>query len=172
MKFRNYCIVALGDVDGILPLLSKISETEIRKLAQTGVLICTFSSVVEAAEIKELINRDKRTFFIFEVGADNSAYQIGREEIHNQLFSFMEDGGDELLSLMTNKLINDIKSTNDSQSGITISKSSIEEDEDLLDVSKLNKNQKQKEIDNLLDKGLDNLSEKEKEFLDLLTKNL
>lgn len=170
MKFRNYCIVALGDVDGILPLISKISETEIRKLAQTGVLICTFSSVVEAAEIKELIDGDKRTFFVFEVGADNTSYKIGREEIHNQLFSFIEEGGGELLGLMTNRLINDIKSTNDSQSGVTIGKSSIEDE--IADVSKLTKVQKQKEIDILLDKGLDNLSEKEREFLDLLTKNL
>lgn len=174
MKFRNYCIVALGDIEGIMDVISRVSETKARKLEQKGVLICTFSSVMEPNELKELIGQSKRTFFIFEVGNDSAAYQVGREDIHDQLFGYIERGGEEVINFMTDKLMNDIGETSGKMTGGTHNGTQFEEEEedDVIDVTQLTKVQKQKEIDFLLDKGLKNLNTKEKELLDLLTKNM
>lgn len=173
MRFKNYCIVALGEINGIMNIISRVSETKVRKLEQKGVLICTFSSVLEPNELKELIGSEDKTFFIFEIGTDSTSYQIGRKDIHNQLFGYIESGGEEVIKFMTNKLISDINETIDKMTDVTNNGTQFEkEDDNIIDVTKLTKIQKQKKIDILLDKGLNNLNTKEKKLLDLLTKNI
>jgi hypothetical protein len=171
MEFKNYCIVALGDIDGIVDIIKRVSENAPRKLEQTGVLICTFSSIMTVTEIKETINTKKRTFFIFEVGSDTAAYRVGREDIHDQLFGHIDKGGDDLLSALTSNLMHGIRESSEhSMSGNTRS-ATITEDEEI-SVSELSKPEIQNEIDKLLDKGFKNLGEKERERLELLTKNM
>ena len=170
MAFKNYCIVALGDISGIVDIIKRVSENAPRKLEQTGVLICTFSSVMTVSELKDAISTENKTFFIFEVGNDTAAYKIGRDDIHEQLFGHIEEGGDDMLNMLTSNLMHGIRESNGQMSGNTSSVTITEEEE--IDVSDLTKPQIQKEIDKLLDKGLKNLDEKEKERLELLTKNM
>jgi len=110
MKFKNYCIVALGGVDGIKDIVSKITETKLRCLQQTGVFIGTFTCTMTATELKEVFDRESRTFFIFEVGNNTSAFKMGKEDIHNQLFGFIENDNSEVLNIMSDKLMNEINS--------------------------------------------------------------
>lgn len=91
MNFNDYCIVGLGDVSGIKDLVKKISQTNPRCLEQQGVLIATFSSAFTISELKDIFEKDKRTFFVFEIGLDKSVYKIGKENIHQQLFGHLEN---------------------------------------------------------------------------------
>ena len=43
MKFRNYCIVVMGETEGVIPEITKISETIPSVLDGGGVVISTFS---------------------------------------------------------------------------------------------------------------------------------
>lgn len=133
MRFKNYCIVALGGVDGIKDIISKISETNLRCLQQTGVFIGTFTCAMSAAELREIFDREKRTFFIFEVGDDTSAYKIGKDDIHEQLFGYIENGGEEVLNIMTDKLMSEINGvkTSGSTSDQPTQKLSLQEQLDI-----------------------------------------
>lgn len=169
MSYKNYCIVALGDISGIIDIIKKISESSPRKLEQRGVLICTFSSVMTTSEIKETINEPGKTFFIFEVDSKTSAYKIGRDDIHEQLFNDIEKTGKEFLNTLTNKLMSGIN--NDTSTGDTTTiKVNIKKNEVL--VTDLSKKEIGDEIDMLLDKGLGNLNNDEKEWLKILTENM
>lgn len=97
MKFNNYCIIGLGDISGIKDLVKKISETNPRCLEQQGVLIATFSSAFTISELKDVFEKDKRTFFVFEVGEGKSVYKIGKEDINEQLFGYLKDGFDSTI---------------------------------------------------------------------------
>lgn len=111
MKFKNYCVVSIGKVDGVKDIIVKLSESTPRYLEQKGVFIGTFSCIMSAKELGDILNREQRTFFIFEVGDESNCYRIGREDIHNQLFGHIEDGGDEILNILSNNLMNDIRMT-------------------------------------------------------------
>jgi len=107
MRFKNYCVVVIGKVDGVRDLISKITETELRCLEQKGVFIGTFSCIMSAKELKDILDRESKTFFVFEVGDESNAYQIGRADIHEQLFAHIENGGD-VLSIMSDNLMNEV----------------------------------------------------------------
>lgn len=166
--FKNYCIVALGEISGIIDIIKRVSENPPRKLQQTGVLICTFSSVMTVSELKEALNTKKRTFFIFEVGNDSAAYNIGRKDIHDQLFSHIENGGKDFLQTLSSNLMNNINYNADF-SGDTSSKIIKDKEKD---ISNLTKSEMRKEIDKLLDKGYENLNSVEIVRLELLSKNM
>ena len=59
MKFRNYCIVVMGDTLGVQAEIQKISETTPNVLDAKGILISTFSSLVELNELKEWFQKQK-----------------------------------------------------------------------------------------------------------------
>lgn len=168
MIFKNYCIVALGDIDGIIDIIKRVSENQPRKLEQKGVLICTFSSVMTVSEIKETINVDGKTFFIFEVGTDTAAYKIGRDDIHDQLFKQIEDTTSVFLKTLTSNLMMSINDDN-KVSGDTRN-IPITVDYGDVAISELTESEINEEIDNLLDKGLDNLTDNDKKRWELLTK--
>lgn len=90
MEFKNYCVVAIGKVDGIREVIINLSETEPRLLEQKGVFIATFTCAMTAKELGDILDREDKTFFIFEVGDKSNSYKIGRDDIHNQLFGYME----------------------------------------------------------------------------------
>ncbi len=92
MNLSNYCIIALGDVSGFKDIVRKISEISPRCLEQQGVFIGTFSSMFTIAELRDIFDGEKKTFFVFEVGnQEKSAYKIGKPDIHEQLFGYLND---------------------------------------------------------------------------------
>jgi hypothetical protein len=167
MEFKNYCVVVLGhQIDDILEIVLKISETPPKRIQQKGILICTFSCTMTAAELNDLFEKEGRTYFIFEIGSDSTSYKIGRDDIQEQLFGEIERGGD-VLSNMSNKIMDDIFNSK-KLSGNAI-RQIVEVDIDIENWSKFDKEEK---INDLLDKGFDKLDNKEKELLDLLTKSI
>lgn len=165
MRFRNYCIVGLGIVDGIIDEVKRISETDPRVLPQKGVVIATFSSVMEPSELRDFFNKPNRTFFIFEVDEDISAYHIGREDIHERLFGYIEDNGEEVLNMMTEKLMGDIRSSGGTVGTSGSTRTNKSETKAEIVVSDLSEKEAEKIVNDLLDKGLENLATDEKELL-------
>ena len=53
MKFRNYCVVILGDTKNVKDEIQKVSETEPNVLDAKGIVIATFSSLMEPIELND-----------------------------------------------------------------------------------------------------------------------
>jgi|LakMenE01Jun11ns_1017448.scaffolds.fasta_scaffold9646310_2 hypothetical protein len=91
MKFRNYCIVVMGDTLGVQAEIQKISETTPNVLDAKGILISTFSSLVELNELKEWFKENKRSFLIFDLDEESSGFHIIKKNVENGLFGFLKN---------------------------------------------------------------------------------
>jgi excinuclease UvrABC helicase subunit UvrB len=91
MKFRNYCIVVMGDTLGVQAEIQKISETTPNVLDAKGILISTFSSLVELNELKEWFKENKRSFLIFDLDEESSGFHIMKKNIEDGLFGFLKN---------------------------------------------------------------------------------
>ena len=91
MKFRNYCIVVMGDTLGVQAEIQKISETTPNILDAKGILIATFSSLAEPSELTEWFIENKRSFLVFDLDKESSGYHIVKRAIHEGLFGFLKN---------------------------------------------------------------------------------
>lgn len=98
MKFRNYCIVVMGDTLGVQAEIQKISETTPNILDAKGILIATFSSLAEPSELTEWFIENKRSFLVFDLDKESSGYHIVKKTIHEGLFGFLNNVNPEELT--------------------------------------------------------------------------
>jgi len=91
MKFRNYCIVVMGDTLGVQAEIQKVSETTPNVLDAKGILISTFSSLVELNELKEWFKENKRSFLIFDLDEESSGFNIMKKNVEDGLFGFLKN---------------------------------------------------------------------------------
>jgi len=98
MKFRNYCIVVMGDTLGVQAEIQKISETTPNILDAKGILIATFSSLAEPNELTEWFIENKRSFLVFDLDKESSGYHIVKKTIHEGLFGFLKDVNPEVMT--------------------------------------------------------------------------
>ena len=91
MNFKYFCVVVMGETDGALVEIDKISESKPKVLKSEGILITTFKSSARAKEIESYLTSLNRNFFIFEVGGHNTGYNIMNKMISKDLFSHIED---------------------------------------------------------------------------------
>jgi len=96
MKFRNYCIIAMGKMDGIKNDIVKVAESKPRYIDAKGILIATFSSVVEPSELKDFLNFNNRSFFLFDLNENNSGCHLDNEKLNHHLFGYLMDSEDKL----------------------------------------------------------------------------
>jgi hypothetical protein len=89
MKFRNYCIVVMGDTLGVQAEIQKISEIDPNILDAKGILIATFSSLAEPNEITEWFISNNRSFLVFDLDKESSGVNITKKDIHEGLFGFL-----------------------------------------------------------------------------------
>lgn len=111
MKFRNYCIVVMGDTQNVLSEIIKVSETKPNVLDAKGILIATFSSVAEPRELTDYFKLNGRNFLLFDLNSENSGFHMVKNEINEGLFGFLKEMNDETLKEKTNNLIHEISST-------------------------------------------------------------
>lgn len=111
MKFRNYCIVVMGDTQNVLGEIIKVAETKPNVLDAKGILIATFSSVAEPRELTDYFKLNGRNFLIFDLNSENSGFHMIKNEINEGLFGFLKDMNDETLKQKTDSLIEEISST-------------------------------------------------------------
>ena len=67
IKFRNFCIIVLGQVEGVKDEIRKVSETELNILEAKNIIIATFSSVVSISEMSDYFKSNERIFILFEM---------------------------------------------------------------------------------------------------------
>ena len=170
MKFRNYCVVVMGETKEVFPEIVMISETTPNVLDAKGVLIATFSSVVEPKELTDYFKLNGRNFFLFDLNPENSGYNIVKDEINEGLYGFIKDMDDENLKQKTDSLIQEISSTTVTNRVVKSKKSRTEKEEyTMADLDNMSPKDKNDLMNKLIDKGADNLSEYDKKLLSKLS---
>jgi len=81
----------MGDTLGVQAEIQKISETTPNVLDAKGILISTFSSLVELNELKEWFKENKRSFLIFDLDEESSGFHIIKKNVENGLFGFLKN---------------------------------------------------------------------------------
>ncbi len=180
MIFTNYCIVVMGKTEGVLPEIAKVSDSKPKVLNSVGVVISTFISVANAKELEDYFKSLERNFFLLEVGAGNTGYNINNKKVHNGLFREMEknysnlkDKSDKIMDEISESFTNsgsteeDIPFINLKMETKTV-KSDTRPNKSYYD--NLSVSEKAVIIDEILDKGVDNLSEFDKKVLEMISK--
>lgn len=179
MKFKNYCIIVLGNVDNVKEEISQISETAVRYSDAKGIVIATFSTVATAIELREFFTLNKRSFLLFEMGEDNYGVNITNSAIHEHLFGEIEQRGVQFLETLSEKLINEIQSTlsnpissisGGSENEVAISGKVEVNQLDSVDFNLLSIGEREEMVNTLLDKGFENLSSDDLKLLKKLSK--
>lgn len=183
----------MGETDGALVEIDKISESRPRVLKSEGILITTFKSVARAKEIEDYLTSLKRNFFIFEVGGHNTGYNIINKMISKDLFSHIEDeikSGDIIPmtsyqeKIMFPKFIEGQEMLSYKERVEYITNMLDDEGYDYLTTEdkrfyidickedpKFIEGQEKIVIEQIIDKGYENLSDEDKELLKILSKS-
>lgn len=169
MKFRNYCIVVMGDTKGVLAEITKISEQKPNVLDAKGILIATFSSIGEPNELSDWFTENRRSFLIFDLDEKNSGFNIIKPEIHEGLFGFLQNVD---LDEMNEEFINSI----DVDTGVEVDgkvkplRDSLKNKINPSEINKMGASEKEEFLNTLIENGLENLTESDKKLLHLLVK--
>ena len=110
MKFRNYCIVVMGNMEAVKDDIIKIAESKPRYLDAKGILIATFASVAEPSELKDFFNFNGRSFLLFDLDKDFSGYHLDNEKLNTHLFGYLDEQGDKLRE-MSERLMDDLSAS-------------------------------------------------------------
>ena len=113
MKFRDYCLVVMGKNDNVLPEIVKIAESKPNILDAKGILIATFTSVMEPDEISDYFKTSDRNFLIFDLDKSNSGFNITKPEVQEGLFGFLNQDRTEYLKHKSDDLLRELESSND-----------------------------------------------------------
>lgn len=169
MKFRNYCIVVIGDTKAVYPEVDKVSEGKPNFLDGKGMIIATFTSFMDPIELTDYFTFNNRNFLLFDLNKDSSGYCINKKDIHESLFGFLRDMDEETLKHKSEDFLNVLKNEDVIVTAKTeniITKCVVTEKE----IEKMTKNQKQALFDKIIDAGVENLTEEDKKILNLLVK--
>jgi len=169
MKFRNYCIVVLGNTEGVNEEIQKMSETTPNVLNAKGVLIATFSSLSEPSELTDWFKSQNRNFLIFDLDKDNSGFHITKPQIHEGLFGFLKTIDTEEMSDKFFKIM-ELSSKTENIDAQIKKPVKVRNIIDIEKVKDMGPKEKQTLLDNIIDGGLENLSEHDKKWLYLLAK--
>jgi hypothetical protein len=160
MTFRNYCIVVIGNTNGVEAEINKVSETKPNFFDAKGLFIGTFSSFMEPSELTEWFIECNRNFMVFNLDEKNSGFNITNKSIHNGLFGFIQSVNVEEI---TNSFIESLDDS-DYKSKNETNKLNAEK------IQKMGSSEREELLNNLLDFGLENLTDEDKKLLHLLVK--
>jgi hypothetical protein len=172
MKFKNFCLVVMGNSTGVIKEIEKISESKPNILDAKGMIIATFTSFVDVNEISTWFTLNNRNFLIFELNKDTCGYFITKPELHNGLFSFLNDS-DRDLKAKTDEFLNSITKN---VSDIDFTDVPSEMDDNHVneiteeDIERMTKDEKYDLYNKLIDNGVDKLTDNDKKILILLCK--
>ncbi len=170
--FRNYCIVVMGDTLGSQEEIIKVSEIKPNVLDAKGILIATFSSIIEPSELTEWFTSRNRSFLLFDLNETSSGFNITKKEIHEGLFGFLKNLNVDQLN---EDFLRSIQLSSETKVTKAENKKTQKEakNKNLLDKAKIEKmsnHEKDELLNQLIDNGLEKLSEHDKTLLYLLAK--
>jgi hypothetical protein len=176
MKFKNYCVIIMGDTNGAVKEIEKISDSKPNILDAKGIIIGTFTSFVDIKEISAWFTLNNRSFMVFDLDPKSSGYLITKKEVHDGLFGFVNKITDNELDSKTIEFLKTMVShpqpntsgiedavieNETKKTGVEISEAQIEN---------MTKKEKEDLINQIMDNGLENMSEYDKKILPLLAK--
>jgi hypothetical protein len=170
--FRNYCIVVMGDTLGSQEEIMKVSEIKPNVLDAKGILIATFSCIIEPSELTEWFISRNRSFLLFDLNETSSGFNITKKEIHEGLFGFLKNLNVDQLN---EDFLRSIQLSSETKVTKAENKKTQKEakNKNLLDKAKIEKmsnHEKDELLNQLIDNGLEKLSEHDKTLLYLLAK--
>jgi hypothetical protein len=163
--FKNYCVVVMGNTVGAKEEIIRVSEIDPHILDARGILIGTFSSIIEVNELKEWFTSRNRSFLLFELNETTSAYNIEKKEIEEGLFGFLKNID---VNKMSEEFLKSVVITSETKTTKTEAKNDNKLNHS--DIQKMTQEEKNDLLNELIDIGLENLSEDDKTLLHLLVK--
>lgn len=160
MKFKNYCLLLVGNTHDVILEIEKVSESKPNILNGKGLLIATFTSFVSVKEISAWFKMNKRSFFLFELDEESSGFFIDKKEINDGLFGFLRNLNEPTLEDKTSEFLKVVENEGFVQNNeLTES-----------DIMKLSQKEKDDLLNKFLDNGSENLTDKDKFLINLLSK--
>lgn len=167
MKFKNYCVVFMGDTTNALLEISQISEIPPNIIDAKGIFIATITSGLTVGEITDYFNSLGKSFLVFELDGKTSGVKITKDIIHDKLFGFLSGDNKQKLSEKSDKLLQAIRISSDtSNNKITVKDIPITKTM----VNEMSISEKEALQNEIIDKGVDNITEQDKIILDYLWK--
>lgn len=173
MKFRNYCVVIMGNTKDVLVEIEKVSETKVNVLDAQGILIATFTSSVDPSELSDWFKLNKRSFLVFDLNTETSGFHITKKEIHEGLFGFVRNLNDGSLESKTENFLKEVQMSSDSKNQQVTKINSVNVIKEKLtqkDIEEMSVKEKEILQDKIIDNGLENMTEDDKEILSNLWK--
>lgn len=172
MKFRNYCLVVIGNTKNVEDEIKKISETGPNLLNGGGLVISTFSSTLTPSELNEWFTLNQRNFLLFDLNPETCGFNINKKDIHEGLFGFLKNIN---LDDKSAELLREIQLTSDTRTDRIVIKSAkkIKITDTVIteaEVDKMSKYERETLFDKLIDNGVENLTENDKKVLGFLAK--
>jgi hypothetical protein len=168
MKFRNYCIVVMGNTEDVQSEVLVVCEGKPSFLDASGIMIGTFTSVVEPQELTDFFKKNNRNFLLFDLSKENSGFYFSNKSIQEGLFGFLSVINDESLRQQTQELMDELKLTNIAQTN----KEPKKKTKILLDdIDKMTPEEKENLLNILIEKGPEKLSNYDKKILKKLATN-
>lgn len=170
MKFRNYCIVIMGNTKDAMMEIEKISETKPNVLDASGIMIATFMSSVEPRELSDWFRLNQRSFLIFDLNPDNSGFHITKPEIQEGLFGFIRNLNDDSLQEKANNFLKEVQMSSDTKSRRTNTMNIKSKEVRITkeDIAKMSIKEKEALQDKIIDNGIENMTDYDKEILGVL----
>lgn len=171
MKFRNYCLVIMGDTKNILPEVIKIAETKPNILDVTGMVVLTFSSILEPRELSDYFYLHGRNFLVFDLNPENSGYYFKKQDINEALFSFINLMDNESLQQKTDDLLQELTSTTvTNETKLDKKSDSKNQGVSVNDIDKMSSDERNQLMNTLIEKGVNKaLTDNDKKLLKKLT---
>lgn len=167
MKFRNYCIVVMGNMDAVKDDIIKIAESKPRYLDAKGILIATFASVAEPSELKDFFNFNGRSFLLFDLDKDFSGYHLDNDKLNTHLFGYLAEQGEKLKE-MSDRLMVDLSASTKDKKIIQELKPKTKLSPKI-SYSELSKKERESLVNNIIDKyqsiGISKISDSDKNIL-------
>ena len=174
LNLRAYCLVGLGNVKNLTGILEELATSEVSFVSGTGLIIATFMSELNVSDIEQRLNKDEKSYIVFEMTPGFFSANIRDDKFQDTLFGgkidnteFYQNIQDSLDIFKQMDLFKDIEDMHEG-----------EEDDYMTIIDFMKKSHKKEEVepdlDEILDKiskvGFENLSDKEKVLLEKYSK--
>jgi hypothetical protein len=165
----------MGDTNGAVKEIEKISDSKPNILDAKGIIIGTFTSFVDVKEISAWFTLNNRSFMVFDLDPNSSGYLITKKEVHEGLFGFVKKTTDNELDTKTIEFLKALVSQPHPHNTAEIEDAVIENEKEEVVISEseietMTKKEKEDLINQIMDNGLENMTEYDKKILPLLAK--
>jgi hypothetical protein len=165
----------MGDTNGAVKEIEKISDSKPNILDAKGIIIGTFTSFVDIKEISAWFTLNNRSFMVFDLDPKSSGYLITKKEVHEGLFGFVKKTTDNELDTKTIEFLKALVSQPHPHNTAEIEDAVIENEKKEVVISEseieaMTKKEKEDLINQIMDNGLENMTEYDKKILPLLAK--